>query len=236
MTNILQFDRRSGDQGAMTPLIDIEADQRNSPYRWYLVQSKPGQHKKAKYEIRRAGLRAIIIMKREEKLHHRHGGLLVKRFPAFDSYLFLRMPRATGDSWARLRSCNAVAGVMTTMDVHGIERPFAIAWRVVAKLLDKQRRGGFDFTQEGKRRRGEVVKTKREQLRDIFKPGARLKVKEGAFAGFTAIAEGVDTHGAVDALIQIFGRDTPFNFTNPAELEVIEAAPESEMARGPRAA
>lgn len=225
--------KRSGDQGQMTrKLIDVDLDESTSPYRWYLIRAKAGQHRRAKYEIRREGLRAIVIMAREERIHNRTKKRISKARPAFDGYLFLRLQKTMPDAWYRLRRCDSVAGVMTTIGARGEAAPFVIPWKVVARLLDKQRRGGFDFTEDGKRRRGEIVKTKREQLKEIFTPGRRLKVKEGPFAGFDGEVEKFDDrHGHVDVLIQIFGRDTQLHFTDPAELELVE-----EPKKKPRAA
>lgn len=203
-------------------LSNVELDESTSPYRWYLVRARAGQHRRAKSEIRRAGLRAVIIMSKIERLHHRHGYKLVKRLPAFEGYLFLRMPRAMHDSWDRLRGCNAVAGVMTTITTAGNEVPLAIKWRVVARLLDKQRRGGFDFTDEGRRRRGEIVKSKTDKLRDIFRPGRRVRVREGAFVSFDGQVEAVGSHGEIDILISIFGRETPVRFTDAQALAIAD--------------
>lgn len=234
--NVVAF-RRPGDQVGKK-LIEIDIDEQASPHRWYLIRSKTGQQRKAKFEIRRAGFRAVVIMAHVDKWHHRRKEMVPRRGPAFDNYIFVRLP-ARVPNWFRLMQCSAVEGVMTTTNAAGDVRPFSLQWKVIGRLLDKQRRGGFDFTEDGKRRRGEVVKSKREQQRDIFQPGRRLKITGGPFATFDGEVEKFDERtGHVDVLIQIFGRDTPLHFTDLRELEVVGPPPESELVRGkgPRAA
>lgn len=192
------------------------------PNLWFLVETHAGLQNKATWEIRRAGYRAVLILKRFTKIHKRTGKPLTKVAPALDQYIFVRMPRKDLN-FDKLRQCKSVARIMAIYNAEGELVPFPVRRQVVADLLIGQRKSLFDSTENGARRRGEVKRDYKSEVRATYIEGMTVRVDEGPFASFPGIVSGVDNRGFVLVEVSIFGRPTPVTL-EPGQIEITDSA------------
>lgn len=149
---------------------------------WYLILTRPRQERIALENIERQGYGAFLPLMRSSK--RRHGGRLVDVVePMFPRYLFVRL-NTTTDNWRPLHSTLGV----TTLVRFGTEPA-----RVPGSLVELLRKQGDE-----------------EGIRNIArpepKPGTRVRIGAGPFAGFDGIFQARSGKERVILLLEIASR------------------------------
>lgn len=183
---------------------------------WFIIQTNPQSERKAAGELRRAGLRVYMPKKQIEAKHARTKATEIKRRPVLVGYLFVRFPPERMDRrgvphFATVRACQGVRDFVRVINARDEWEPWPIPERVVAAIMQRARRHEFDDKQLQEWWRAE----QKARFAQLVTPGARVLVKEGPFAAFEAIVEGLTSSNAVRTRVQIFGRDTPVTFEDP---------------------
>ena len=148
---------------------------------WYLVHTKPRQEKCALDNLDRQGYQCYLPTIPSERL--RQGLLTVSDEPLFPRYLFIRL--GLGDSaksWAPIRSTKGVSRLVSFGNAPA---------RVDDGLIELLR------AQEAN------VQTLPEKL---FKPGDRVRLTAGPFAGIEAIYQMTNGDRRVMVLIEILSK------------------------------
>jgi transcriptional antiterminator RfaH len=148
---------------------------------WYLVHTKPRQEKCALDNLDRQGYQCYLPTIPSERL--RQGLLTVSDEPLFPRYLFIRL--GLGDSaksWAPIRSTKGVSRLVSFGNAPA---------RVDDGLIELLR------AQEAN------VQTTPEKL---FKPGDRVRLTAGPFAGIEAIYQMTNGDRRVMVLIEILSK------------------------------
>ncbi|TPM33722.1 hypothetical protein FJ955_02990 [Mesorhizobium sp. B2-2-2] len=161
----------------LSTTVDIE-----SP--WVVVRSKPQLEREAEHEITTRGMVAYCPVYRYEFKHHRHKNWIVREFPLFRGYLFMRSDHI---DWYKLTRCKAVLSILRSVG----GEPIGLAPSLIEEIRARQAAGDFDML----RVHGELVK-----------PGQKVKVLEGPLAGLESVVETVRNGKAVNILVSIFGR------------------------------
>lgn len=205
---------------------------------WYIVQTNPSAERKAAGELRRAGLRVYMPKRQIEAKHARTKLPAIKRRPVLIGYLFIRFPAEMMDSrrvphFAKARACLGVRDFVRVINAYDEWEPWPLPDRIVAALMQRNRRHEFDDDKLQEWWKAE----QKARFAKLVTPGARVLVKEGPFATFEAIVQGL-THGnAVRTLVQIFGRDTPVTFDDPEhQLEPVVERESGPIAKSLKAA
>ncbi|WP_434782198.1 transcription/translation regulatory transformer protein RfaH [Ferrovum myxofaciens] len=145
---------------------------------WYLVHTKPRQEKRALQNLEQQGYRCYLPLLPSEKI--RQGVLRVMDEPLFPRYLFIQLGQSdSAKSWAPIRSTKGVSCLVR----FGVE---------LAKVDD----GLIEFL----RGQEQAVQNNPERL---FKPGERVCLTEGAFAGVEGIYQMADGEKRVMVLIEL---------------------------------
>ena len=148
---------------------------------WYLVHTKPRQEHLALQNLARQDYQCYLPTLPSEKLHR--GILTVVDEPLFPRYLFIRLGQSdSAKSWAPIRSTTGVCRLVS----FGL-RPAKVEERVI-KLLRVQEAS---------------VKGQPERL---FRPGERVRLAGGAFAGIEGIYQMADGTSRVMVLIELLSR------------------------------
>jgi transcriptional antiterminator RfaH len=159
---------------------------------WYLVHTKPRQEKCALDNLHRQGYQCYLPTIPSERL--RQGLLTVSDEPLFPRYLFIRL--GLGDSaksWAPIRSTKGVSRLVSFGNAPA---------RVDDGLIELLR------AQEAN------VQTMPENL---FKPGERVRLTAGPFAGIEGIYQMTNGERRVMVLIEILSRPVSMHVA-PASL------------------
>jgi transcriptional antiterminator RfaH len=148
---------------------------------WYLVYCKPRQESVARENLTRQGYETYLPCMRD--VRRRQGKRVSLIAPMFPRYLFIHLNRAT-DNWAPIRS---------TLGVVSIVRFGRAAARVPDELL--------------------VMLRSREDAQGIqilpveeYKPGSRVRITQGGFAGYEGIFQAATGHDRVTVLLDVLGR------------------------------
>ncbi|OQA34667.1 MAG: Transcription antitermination protein RfaH [Betaproteobacteria bacterium ADurb.Bin341] len=129
---------------------------------WYVVHTKPRQEKTALLNLEQQGYECYLPLLPTEKI--RQGGLAVVEEPLFPRYLFIRLDAgASGKSWGPIRSTRGVSRLVT----FGTE-PAKVAPCLIDTLRLQDNAGA------------------KQPLR-LFKPGDRVVVTNGPFAGIEVV-------------------------------------------------
>lgn len=153
---------------------------------WYLVYTKPRQERCALQNLEQQGYVCYLPTFPVEKL--RQGILKVADEPLFPRYLFIRLGQGdSAQSWGPIRSTKGVSRLVS----FGAEPA-----RVDDRLIDLLK------SQEG----GVQAEPKR-----LFKPGQRVRLSEGPFAGIEGIFQMADGERRVMVLIELLSKPVPFS-------------------------
>jgi transcriptional antiterminator RfaH len=159
---------------------------------WYLVHTKPKQEKCALQNLQQQGYQCYLPILLSEKF--RQGILTIIDEPLFPRYLFIRLGQGnSAKSWAPIRSTKGVSRLVS----FGIE-PAKIDDGLVELLR----------VQEA------AIQEKPERL---FKPGERVCLTDGAFAGIEGIYQMADGECRVMVLIELLSKPVTIRVT-PASL------------------
>lgn len=210
--------KRSGDQEQMSK---TRAKSREAAtMRWYLIRVA-GPRDKVYHELTRAGFEKRAIISKRTYKHKRSHKQIERIEPLLGPYVFVHMP-AVGANWLRLKSCDGVEAIMTTVGTSGERHPFVIPRRVVIDLYIRQRRGDFDQT-------GFTRRDRRERTRRIYGKGNIVRINDGPFESFNGKVDRVNKRGAVDVLVSLFGRDTTIHFheidVEAGMIELVDGTP-----------
>lgn len=148
---------------------------------WYLVYCKPRQESVARENLARQGYETYLPCMRD--VRRRQGRRVALIAPMFPRYLFIHLNRAT-DNWAPIRS---------TLGVVSIVRFGRAAARVPDELL--------------------VMLRSREDVQGVqilpvqeYKPGSRVRITQGGFAGYEGIFQAATGRDRVTVLLDVLGR------------------------------
>lgn len=189
---------------------------------WFIIQTNPQCESKAVDEIRRAGFRAYLPKAARDVRHHRTKELILKRRPALVGYVFMRFPDGR-PNWYALRQCQGVKGVL-----YCDGKPYELPQASVASLMRAQRSASYDTANARayrlSRRRGEKQSISRAVAKAKFKPGMNVRAVAGPWQHIIARIERVTKTGTIKAVASILGRETPMEFTESDNVEVVSAA------------
>ncbi|WP_296673536.1 transcription/translation regulatory transformer protein RfaH [Sulfuricaulis sp.] len=148
---------------------------------WYLVYCKPRQESVARENLTRQGFESYLPIMRDAR--RRQGRRVVLIAPMFPRYLFIHLNRQT-DNWAPIRS---------TLGVVSIVRFGRSAARVPDDLVTLLR--------------------SREDMQGLqilpveeYKPGSRVRITQGGFAGYEGIFQASGSRDRVTVLLDVLGR------------------------------
>ncbi len=144
---------------------------------WYLVHTKPRQEKCALLNLEQQGYQCYLPTLPTEKF--RQGVLTIIDEPLFPRYLFIRL--GVGDSaksWIPIRSTKGVSRLVSFGN-----KPAKVDDELIEALTAQEA----------------AVQQKPEYL---FKPGERVRMKEGAFAGIEGVFQMTDGERRVMVLIE----------------------------------
>ncbi len=149
---------------------------------WYLVYCKPRQETVARENLERQGYEIYLPFMRE--VRRRQGKRIAAVAPMFPRYLFVHLSNQT-DNWAPIRS---------TLGVVSLIRFGAAAARVPDELIAALR--SREDTQ------GIQILPVEE-----YKPGGRVRITQGSFAGYEGIFQASSGRDRVTVLLDILGRN-----------------------------
>ena len=169
---------------------------------WYVVVTVSRQEDLAVRSLGEAGFACYAPMLRKDVIHARSKRIVRKTFRLFSGYLFVWV--RTGQAWADVRAAKAVRGYLSDGD----RRPMVVPCREIMRLSKAELAGEFDFTLPNKPSRAR----REEMMRKRFRPGSRIRVAHGSFAGFYGLVETATATGHVRATLDLFGRSTVVDF------------------------
>jgi transcriptional antiterminator NusG len=199
-----QDDEEEEYEGDVEPLelnLDEEPQEEDIEKDWYILKVQSNREASIRDGLARrvqvAGLDRFfgeIIVPTEDVADFKGGKKKIVKRKMYPGYIVVHMA-INDDTWFLVRETPGIgdftgaAGKPTPMLTHEVDR--------ILKAMKPEKEGG------------EVVKTAIP-----FKPGDRVRIKDGTFENFEGEVEGIDeANGRVTVMINIFGRSTP------AELE-----------------
>lgn len=161
---------------------------------WFVVSTEPRQESLAMSEIAESGIVTYLpIIPRQEA--HGRGRMRVCERPMFPTYLFACCEESM---WGRMRSARGVNHIVGSVDRGAIEV-------VRMREAEEAEREGVRLSRFAGGKSNIVWH---------FSPGDMVRIKGGPFAGFNAQLEtAVDDHDRIRALVNLFGRQTPSEFS-----------------------
>ncbi len=148
---------------------------------WYLLYSKPRGERLALENLTRQGYRAYLpVLRARRRRERRYYDVIVPMFPR---YLFLQLNDETED-WGPIRSTIGVAN-MVRFSSHAAVVPDAL----VEALHAREDADGVQCLPEVK-----------------LKPGDRVRIRDGAMAGYEAIFEASSGKERVVLLLELADR------------------------------
>ena len=155
---------------------------------WYLVHTKPKQEKCALQNLQQQGYQCYLPTLLSEKL--RQGILTIIDEPLFPRYLFIRLGQgSSAKSWTPIRSTKGVSRLVS----FGIEPA-----KVDDGLVELIRAQEAAFQEKPER---------------LFKPGERVRLTDGAFAGIEGIYQMADGERRVMVLIELLSKPVTVRVT-----------------------
>ncbi len=148
-----------------------------SDYRWYVVQSKPGQAEKAAQELRNQGFEVFLPLVKVEKL--KRGKRIEQEEPLFPGYLFIELSEVASN-WRPIRSTRGVARVITFGN-----QPAVVPDDVVEQLRDS---------------------LKQQAEMRTLEPNQPVRITEGPFANLNAVFTEYDGEKRAFLLLELLGQ------------------------------
>ncbi|MDH3513966.1 MAG: transcription/translation regulatory transformer protein RfaH [Gammaproteobacteria bacterium] len=148
---------------------------------WYLVYCKPRQESLARDNLVRQGYEIYLPFMRD--VRRRRGRRVPLIAPMFPRYLFVHL-NLRSDNWAPIRS---------TLGVVSIVRFGRIAARVPDDLI-------------------RMLRTREDAQGiqilpvEVYKPGSRVRITRGGFAGYEGIYQATSGRARVTVLLDVLGR------------------------------
>ncbi len=158
---------------------------------WYLIYTKPRQERIAVDNLERQGYHTYLPLLRQRR--RRAGRYTQMVEPLFPRYLFINLDEQT-DNWAPIRS---------TLGVTGLVRFGGMPARVPDALVDAIRESADP---EG------VHQLPEKQL----KPGDKVRIRDGAMAGYEAVFSAHTSRERVILLLEIAGKTAQVKLSKDA--------------------
>ncbi len=163
---------------------------------WYLIYTKPKHEQLALQNLEQQGFECYLPIMPTEKLHRRK--ITLSNEPLFPRYLFIRLGKGvSARSWSPIRSTRGVSRMVS----FGNEPTRVDDW-----LIETLK------SHEG------IVQNRPEQL---FTPGGKVRLTEGAFRGVEGIYQMPDGESRVLVLIELLGKQVEMRVL-PASLAAID--------------
>ncbi len=155
---------------------------------WYLIHTKPRQESCALINLEQQGYQCYLPTLRSEKM--RQGALVLADEPLFPRYLFIRLGLEESDkSWAPIRSTRGVSKLVSFG-----ARPARIDDCLIDLLKSQEK----------------AMQCSPELL---FKPGERVCLVEGPFAGLEGIYQIAEGERRVMVLIELLSKPITIGIT-----------------------
>lgn len=149
--------------------------------RWYLVYCKPRQETVARENLARQGFETYLPFMRD--VRRRQGRRVKLVSPMFPRYLFIHLNRDT-DNWAPVRSTLGVVSI-----VKFGHNPAHVPDDLIVLLRSHEDPQGVQILPaEG------------------YKPGSRVRITQGGFAGYEGIFQATTSRDRVTVLLDVLGR------------------------------
>ena len=148
---------------------------------WYVVRTKTGAEERAVWHLKNQGFEAYLPRYRKQIRHARKTQTVLR--PLFPGYVFVSMDIGK----QRWRAINGTMGVISLVQFGDEPRPIPAAM-VDAIRMREDGAGAIDVAPAG------------------LKKGDRVRVREGAFAEYTALLEEVSDQKRVVLLLDLMGR------------------------------
>lgn len=162
---------------------------------WYLIHTKPRQEKCALQNLEQQGYACYLPLFSTEKL--RQGQLSVAEEPLFPRYLFIRLDISnSAKSWSPIRSTKGVSRLVS----FGLE-PAKVDNGLVELLKSREA-------------------LMQNQPLQLFTPGERVRLAEGAFAGIEGIYQMTNGESRVMVLIELLSKPVRLH-VSPASLHKV---------------
>jgi transcriptional antiterminator RfaH len=187
MTNLPRL-QLSADPGQVhyfrSPIIDHTPPETFEGFTWFVVVCNPKCERRAQLGLRRAGYQTYLPQTKRWVVHARKKE--ERENPLFPRYLFIGL-REDQDFW-KLRGVDGVEGI-----VRNDNRPVRVSGGLLARLLEREAAGEFDFT----------------HLPDLgpqYTPGEAVRLTACAFNDLQARVVSMLSKGRVEVLVEFLGR------------------------------
>lgn len=155
---------------------------------WFVLRCSTGEEAAAALALHQLGFDAYCPMMRVGRRHHRTKAIIVKEKPLFPGYLFAAQPRKVGDEeWTDFDA------MQKRPEKHESQKVFRSVLRskkdgaflpvpglMVEAFQVEEMDMAFDDTEAARRHRGEVEKSRVDELRKFFPIGSSV-FAEGIF-------------------------------------------------------
>jgi transcriptional antiterminator RfaH len=148
---------------------------------WYLVYCKPRQESVARENLIRQGYETYLPFMRD--VRRRQGRRVSLIAPMFPRYLFIHLNRET-DNWAPIRS---TLGVVSIVRFGGTAA--SVPDDLLAMLRSREDAQGIQILPV-----------------EEYKPGSRVRITQGGFAGYEGIFQASTGRDRVTVLLDVLGR------------------------------
>lgn len=150
-------------------------------HRWYLVYCKPRQEGTARINLGRQGYQTYLPLVRQAR--RRQGRRVTLVTPMFPRYLFIRLSDRT-DDWGPIRSTLGVVSLVR----FGM-KPAAVPEDLIGTLQAREDEEGVQILPI-----------------DNYRPGLKVRITEGGFAGYQGIFLARSGTERVTVLLNLLGR------------------------------
>ncbi len=181
---------------------------------WFVIRAKAGWEHLAAEELARDGLQAYVPRRRVKNFIRRARLVINHHEPLMRGYLFVGSPAGREIDWGRFHDGDdAWRFRHVGRPLRSATGPLRIPASIVIKISMDETAGKFDET-------GATKAKNHEKLAERFAPGTEVRVVDGVFAGFMAMCESVTAQDRIKALVSIFGRLAPCEFS-PEQLDEV---------------
>lgn len=151
---------------------------------WFVVHTQPSKEALAEQQLREQGFEVYLPRYKRTRRHARKVDTILS--PLFPRYLFVGLDIEV-DRW---RSINGTRGVSYVLTFN--ESPASVPADTIRALKAQE-------SEEGIVSLGALA---------MFVKGAKVRILEGSFTGYTAIFESMDDKQRVQLLLKFLGRET----------------------------
>jgi transcriptional antiterminator RfaH len=165
-------------------VIVVEESIKSHQDNWYVIHTQPKKEEIAVQNLINQAF-TVFLPKCHAVRHHARKKTVVLT-PLFPRYLFIK-PSPISPAWSAVDSTRGVSYILRQRNQEPVPMPIGIVEALMAAQVSDQ-----------------IVPLSSLAL---FKPGEKVQVLEGAFAGNVAIYEKLTSEDRVQILLDILGRD-----------------------------